>query len=428
MAQHDYVIANDTAANVRADINNALAAVVSNNSGATQPTTMYANEWWYDTATDTLKIRAEANDAWISVALLNQTTDQAFPVVGGVTVTSTGTELNLLDGAVAGTIVNSKAVVYGAAGQVNATTLQIAGTSITATAAELNFVDGVTSAIQTQLNAKAALASPTFTGTPAAPTATAGTNTTQVATTAFVQTALGGAIEADYQVFTAAGTWTKPSGLSANALVIVEMWGAGGGGGGGSANHRGGGGGAFATETFLASALGATVAVGVGSGGPGGTGGNAGTAGGNSTFGSVLTAYGGGGGSGATSGQRYGGSGGGHNAVGVTAPNSNTTAPFGGGNGSGTNTSGDNFTTSDPDLYGGGGGGGPSAAGQAAFGGGGGGGSGALTAGISKMAGNGGAGATGTGAAGSAPAGGGGGGSTTGGAGGRGEVRVWTIG
>lgn len=36
---------------------------------------------------------------------------------------------------------------------------------------------------------KADLASPTFTGTPAAPTATAGTNTTQIATTAFVKTA-----------------------------------------------------------------------------------------------------------------------------------------------------------------------------------------------------------------------------------------------
>jgi hypothetical protein len=33
--------------------------------------------------------------------------------------------------------------------------------------------------------------SPTFTGTPAAPTATAGTNTTQLATTAFVQSAIG---------------------------------------------------------------------------------------------------------------------------------------------------------------------------------------------------------------------------------------------
>ena len=72
-----------------------------------------------------------------------------------VAVTATATELNLIDGSVAGTVVNSKAVVYGSAGEVNATTLQIAGTSITATAAELNYVDGVTSAIQTQLDNKA---------------------------------------------------------------------------------------------------------------------------------------------------------------------------------------------------------------------------------------------------------------------------------
>ncbi len=38
---------------------------------------------------------------------------------------------------------------------------------------------------------KADLASPTFTGTPAAPTATSGTNTTQIATTAYVQTEVG---------------------------------------------------------------------------------------------------------------------------------------------------------------------------------------------------------------------------------------------
>jgi len=42
-------------------------------------------------------------------------------------------------------------------------------TAITATPAELNYVDGVTSAIQTQLNAKAAIASPTFTGTVTTP-------------------------------------------------------------------------------------------------------------------------------------------------------------------------------------------------------------------------------------------------------------------
>jgi hypothetical protein len=44
--------------------------------------------------------------------------------------------------------------------------------------------------LTTDLAAKAPLASPTFTGTPAAPTATAGTNTTQLATTAFVTSAV----------------------------------------------------------------------------------------------------------------------------------------------------------------------------------------------------------------------------------------------
>jgi hypothetical protein len=44
--------------------------------------------------------------------------------------------------------------------------------------------------IQTAVNSKANSSSPTFTGTPAAPTATLGTNTTQVATTAFVIAAL----------------------------------------------------------------------------------------------------------------------------------------------------------------------------------------------------------------------------------------------
>lgn len=50
-------------------------------------------------------------------------------------------------------------------------------------------IDDEFDSIQTAVNSKANIASPTFTGTPAAPTATAGTNTTQVATTAFVTTA-----------------------------------------------------------------------------------------------------------------------------------------------------------------------------------------------------------------------------------------------
>jgi len=46
-------------------------------------------------------------------------------------------------------------------------------------------------AIESAVSTKADTASPTFTGTPAAPTATSGTDTTQLATTAFVQDAVG---------------------------------------------------------------------------------------------------------------------------------------------------------------------------------------------------------------------------------------------
>lgn len=49
---------------------------------------------------------------------------------------------------------------------------------------------------QKALDKKADLASPTLTGTPKAPTASAGTNTTQIATTAFVQTAVSDGIAA----------------------------------------------------------------------------------------------------------------------------------------------------------------------------------------------------------------------------------------
>lgn len=63
-------------------------------------------------------------------------------------------------------------------------------------ALEIGYLDGVTSALQTQLNAKAPLESPSLTGTPVAPTAIQGTNTTQIATTAFVRTEVANIIDA----------------------------------------------------------------------------------------------------------------------------------------------------------------------------------------------------------------------------------------
>jgi hypothetical protein len=70
MAQHDYIIANQSGAGFRSDLNNGLAAIVSQNSGAAQPSTTYAYQWWADTTTGLLKIRNAANNAWITVGTL----------------------------------------------------------------------------------------------------------------------------------------------------------------------------------------------------------------------------------------------------------------------------------------------------------------------------------------------------------------------
>jgi hypothetical protein len=69
--QADYVVANGTGAAVRSDINGQLAAIVSNNSGATEPATMYAYQWWADTTTGLLKIRNAANNGWITLYQLD---------------------------------------------------------------------------------------------------------------------------------------------------------------------------------------------------------------------------------------------------------------------------------------------------------------------------------------------------------------------
>lgn len=71
MAQHDYIIDNQSGLAFRQDLNNALAAIVSQNSGASAPSTTYAYQWWADTTTGLLKLRNAANNGWITLFQLD---------------------------------------------------------------------------------------------------------------------------------------------------------------------------------------------------------------------------------------------------------------------------------------------------------------------------------------------------------------------
>jgi hypothetical protein len=73
MATHDYVIDNSTGANVRADINSVLQAILTNNSSSSAPSTTAAYMWWADTTNGVLKIRNSANNAWIELFQLDGT-------------------------------------------------------------------------------------------------------------------------------------------------------------------------------------------------------------------------------------------------------------------------------------------------------------------------------------------------------------------
>jgi hypothetical protein len=99
MAQHDYNLANQSGADFRADLNNALAAIATVNSGATEPSTTFAHQLWVDTANSVLKIRNAANNAWITFGVSisssnvftgNLTGDVTGNLTGNVTGNVTG--------------------------------------------------------------------------------------------------------------------------------------------------------------------------------------------------------------------------------------------------------------------------------------------------------------------------------------------------
>ena len=95
MAQHDYNIANQSGADFRADLNNALLAIATVNSGSTEPSTTFAHQLWVDTSSSVLKIRNAADNAWVttgvSITASNTFTgDLTGDVTGNLTGNVTG--------------------------------------------------------------------------------------------------------------------------------------------------------------------------------------------------------------------------------------------------------------------------------------------------------------------------------------------------
>jgi hypothetical protein len=260
------------------------------------------------------------------------------------------------------------------------------------TSAPVSSVAGRTGAITlavADVSGAAPLASPTFTGTPSLPTGTtavtqtAGDNSTKVATTAFVTTAVSGAGGGGINVQTFGSsvssgsfTWTKPA--NAKWVQFLLFGGGGGGGSGGryatTSNRYGGGGGGGAGACFgyiNASYLGSTETVVVGAGGSGGasvsvdtTVGSPGTIGGITSF-SLFKSTGGNFGSGGTT---TGGSGG-TSTTSINFSNGFVNGAAGAGS---LTTGGSGTTTSNiyPCSVGGGGGAGAAASSTAMAGGG----------------------------------------------------------
>ena len=90
------VIPNATASATRTNINDALAALGSTNSGATEPPNSLNNMLWYDTTSHILKLKAEAGGDWISIGYFDQSSD-AFRIFDDTqVVNSAGSQTGII--------------------------------------------------------------------------------------------------------------------------------------------------------------------------------------------------------------------------------------------------------------------------------------------------------------------------------------------
>jgi hypothetical protein len=303
MPQADYVISDEPGATFLTDINAQLAAIVTVNSGATEPATMYARMWWADTTTGLLKQRNAANSAWLirgtlaETFVLTRSSDTQIGVANfNQTIKATGTFTQtfagvstLGDGFVCGYVnagsgvitldPNSSETIDGA------TTIDLQpgdGVLIACNGSALYTIGrrGFSLATDGTLANNSLLAPGTHAATSKTTPAdadeiglvdSAASNVWKKLTWANLKAAVGGAtvITPAVSIYTASATVTIPTGATKCKVTLV---GGGGGGGGCPGNAAGGGGGGAGALMKYLSGLtpGGTLALTIGAGGAGG--------------------------------------------------------------------------------------------------------------------------------------------------------------
>ena len=280
MAQSDQVVQNATFPSVRADINDNLAALYSQNSGNSAPTVTVAFQPWIDTSSSppVKKIRNGSNSGWITEGVI----DPAGFQVGGVTQIANGGTGAITAAAGLAALLPSQT---GNAGKALITSGTVAGWDVVAagaslqrftasgtytpTAGKTTFLVFATGGGGGGGSTSGSWNSVRGSGGGGGGTALRLYNSTEMGSSASLTIGAGGAVVSTggSTVFTPAGTGLAITGIGGSAGVTN---GAAGGAGGGTTNSvfdvsggRGGGGGSIA----ISGQVGVSVAFPVGAGG-----------------------------------------------------------------------------------------------------------------------------------------------------------------
>jgi hypothetical protein len=367
-ATHDYVIENQPGAAFRSDLNGALSAIVTNNSSAAEPLTMYPNMWWYDISTSLLKRRNNANSAWIVMGLEAASTDGTMAGNSDSLVPTQKAAKTYSDTKIASTYLDTDTTL--------AANSDVKIATQKASKAYIDLRTGTPSTAGYSLQSAGAGSAPVYSQVDLSGTEVTGNlpvtklnSGTNASSSTFWRgdgswVALSTVNIAE---FTSSGTWTAPAG-------VTKIWvsGCGGGGGGGSGWNTqvgggGGGSGAYSVNAPLEVVAGNTYTITIGAKGLGGVGsGVKGTSGTDTTFthkDGTLTLK-----AGLYGSSQADGNSGGAGGVGIGAPTGAPSGEGGGGkSGIATATSGFAGVNGGGNTQGGGGGGYFGAGGSASY-------------------------------------------------------------